>query len=48
MKVRGWPVGTVLRGNVVMWEGQLLAGANGRPLRFESIEQSKLQMVEQV
>jgi dihydroorotase len=32
--VTGWPVGTVIRGRRVMWEGQLLTPATGRPIRF--------------
>lgn len=33
-RVRGWPVGTVIRGRRVMWEGEILGSAHGRPLRF--------------
>jgi dihydroorotase len=33
--VTGWPVGTVVRGNVVMWEGELAAPSCGEPVRFE-------------
>ena len=36
MKVTGWPVGTIVRGRRVMWEGQLLAGGLGRPVRFSN------------
>ena len=32
-KVRGWPVGTILRGRVAMWEGDL-GRAAGEPVRF--------------
>ena len=32
--VTGWPVGTVIRGNRVMWQGELVAPATGRPIRF--------------
>lgn len=32
--VQGWPVGTVIRGNRVMWEGELLTPAQGQPIRF--------------
>jgi dihydroorotase len=32
-KVKGWPVGTVVRGNIAMWEGELGA-ASGEPVRF--------------
>jgi dihydroorotase len=32
-KVRGWPVGTVVRGGVAMWEGEL-GTPTGEPVRF--------------
>ncbi len=32
--VTGWPVGTVIRGQRVMWQGELTAPAQGRPIRF--------------
>jgi dihydroorotase len=35
MKVKGWPVATVLRGAVVMREGELLGPPLGRPARFD-------------
>jgi dihydroorotase len=31
--VKGWPVGTILRGNIAMWEGEL-GQASGAPVRF--------------
>jgi len=34
MKVRGWPVGTFVRGKRVMWQGELSALATGEPVRF--------------
>jgi len=34
MKVRGWPVATIVRGNVVMRDGQLSGSPIGRPVRF--------------
>ncbi|HVV94085.1 MAG TPA: dihydroorotase [Hyphomicrobiales bacterium] len=34
MTVTGWPVGTVIRGRRVMWEGELVAPATGEPVRF--------------
>jgi len=34
MEVTGWPVGTVIRGRRVMWEGELAAPATGAPVRF--------------
>jgi len=34
MSVKGWPVGTVVRGHRVMWEGELLSRGEGRPVRF--------------
>ncbi|HEX8164477.1 MAG TPA: dihydroorotase [Beijerinckiaceae bacterium] len=33
--VTGWPVGTLVRGNVVMWEGELTAPSLGEAVRFE-------------
>jgi dihydroorotase len=32
-KVKGWPIGTILRGEVAMWEGEL-AQPSGAPVRF--------------
>ena len=32
--VTGWPVGTVVRGNRVMWEGSLVTERTGHPVRF--------------
>ena len=31
----GWPVGTIIRGQRVMWEGELTAAAKGEPVRFQ-------------
>jgi dihydroorotase len=33
--VTGWPVGTVIRGRRVMWEGELATPAGGEPVRFQ-------------
>ncbi len=35
-KVTGWPVGTIVRGHMVMWEGELVEKSIGRPIRFHS------------
>ncbi len=32
--VTGWPVGTVVRGKRVMWEGSLVTESTGHPVRF--------------
>jgi dihydroorotase len=32
--VQGWPVGTIVRGRRVMWEGEILGPAGGEPVRF--------------
>jgi dihydroorotase len=32
-KVKGWPIGTIVRGNIAMWEGEL-GTATGAPVRF--------------
>ncbi len=34
MTVTGWPVGTVVRGARVMWQGDLIAPSTGAPVRF--------------
>jgi dihydroorotase len=34
VKVKGWPVGTLIRGRTVMWSGEILAPAKGQPIRF--------------
>jgi dihydroorotase len=34
VSVQGWPIGTILRGNAVMWDGQLTSAAAGRPVEF--------------
>jgi dihydroorotase len=36
MEITGRPVGTIVRGNVVMRDGGLAARAIGRPIRFDS------------
>ncbi len=33
--VTGWPVGTVVRGRRVMWEGEILGPGQGRAVRFQ-------------
>jgi dihydroorotase len=34
MEVTGWPVGTIVRGRRVMWEGSLAEKAQGEPVQF--------------
>ncbi|MBA5779271.1 dihydroorotase [Stappia sp. F7233] len=34
VSVTGWPVGTIVRGNRVMWEGELAAPSLGEPVLF--------------
>ncbi len=34
-EVNGWPVGTVIRGRRVMWEGELVTPSGGRAVRFQ-------------
>jgi dihydroorotase len=38
MTLTGKPLGTIVRGNRVMWEGQLANAAIGAPMRFEAVE----------
>ena len=37
-QLTGKPIGTIIRGRQVMWDGQLANAAHGRPVRFEAIE----------
>jgi dihydroorotase len=32
--VTGWPVGTIVRGKTVMWQGELVTPSQGQPIRF--------------
>ena len=34
VEVTGWPVGTIVRGHRVMWQGELLTPSVGQPMRF--------------
>ena len=34
-EVAGWPVGTIVRGERVMWEGELVTPGGGQPVRFQ-------------
>ena len=35
-EVLGWPVGTFVRGNKVMWEGDVVTPSTGAPVRFHA------------
>lgn len=35
VSVAGWPIGTVIRGRRVMWDGEVTYPAGGMPVRFE-------------
>lgn len=37
-QLTGKPIGTIIRGRQVMWDGQLANAAHGRPVRFEAVE----------
>ncbi|MES2058772.1 MAG: dihydroorotase [Pseudomonadota bacterium] len=38
MELTGKPIGTIVRGQRVMWEGSLAEAAIGEPIRFEAVE----------
>jgi dihydroorotase len=38
MRLKGKPVGTIIRGRRVMWEASLPNEAHGQPVRFESVD----------
>lgn len=33
-KVKGWPVGTIIRGKTVMWQGEIVTPSQGEPVEF--------------
>jgi dihydroorotase len=33
-EVQGWPIGTIVRGHVAMWEGEIGGAPIGRPMKF--------------
>lgn len=35
MEVQGFPVGTIIRGRTVMWEGEVVAEGTGQPVQFQ-------------
>lgn len=35
MDVTGWPMGTIIRGRRVMWNGEIIGTAEGKPMRFQ-------------
>ena len=34
-EVQGWPVGTIIRGRRVMWEGEIVTPSQGEPIEFQ-------------
>jgi dihydroorotase len=34
LKIQGWPVGTIIRGQTVMWDGEIQNAAHGQPIQF--------------
>jgi dihydroorotase len=38
MELTGRPIGTIVRGDVAMWDGELGERATGAPVRFEAVE----------
>jgi len=35
LEVTGWPIGTIIRGNRVVWDGEFLGAAQGEAVRFQ-------------
>ncbi|MEO0399008.1 MAG: dihydroorotase [Pseudomonadota bacterium] len=35
MQAKGWPIGTIIRGRRIMWDGEILGPAAGKPVRFQ-------------
>jgi dihydroorotase len=42
LAVTGWPKGTIVRGRLVMWEGEILSDRQGRPMRFSGVPATEL------
>ena len=40
VSVKGWPVGTFVRGHRAMWQGEIANKAIGQPIRFHEVGQS--------
>jgi dihydroorotase len=47
-RVTGWPMGTILRGRPVMWDGQLLSAPTGRPIQFTGVRRRSDELLEQI
>ena len=39
-QVQGWPVGTIIRGRRVMWEGEIVTPSQGEPVQFTEAPQT--------
>ncbi|MCF6293044.1 MAG: dihydroorotase [Robiginitomaculum sp.] len=40
-EVKGWPIGTIIRGNTVMWDDEIIGNAAGQPVGFlETLQKS--------
>ncbi|VAV93987.1 Dihydroorotase [hydrothermal vent metagenome] len=40
-EVKGWPIGTIIRGNTVMWDDEIIGTAAGQPVGFlETLQKS--------
>ena len=33
-EVKGFPLGTIVNGKAIVWDGKLIEKANGKPLKF--------------
>jgi dihydroorotase len=42
LAVTGWPKGTIVRGRLVMWEGEILSDRQGRPMTFSGVPAAEL------
>lgn len=36
-RVKGWPIGTIIRGKRVMWEGEIVTPSQGEPVQFTEV-----------
>ncbi|MEO0880316.1 MAG: dihydroorotase, partial [Pseudomonadota bacterium] len=33
--VKGWPIGTIIRGRRIMWDGEVIGAPQGAPVLFQ-------------
>jgi dihydroorotase len=47
-RVTGWPMGTIIRGRLVVWDGQLLSAPSGQPIQFTGVRHRSNEVLERI